>query len=320
MSRFGRRTTAMDVARQIDLRGKIAVITGATSGIGGEIARAMAAAGAELILPARNIEAASAIADNLITDTGNAKIRNYKLDLADFESVRRLADNLLKDYPRIDILINGAGIIAAPFQRCHQGYELHFSVNHLGHFLLTSALSSALLSSPAPRVVSLSAAAHGLSPLVFDDIHFNHRRYDQWQAYGQSKTANILFAKALNRRLATQGGTALAVNPGFIISKVEQDQALNQTDMPGRSKALKSPAHGAACCVWAATTANPQLAGNYCEDFRLAEVAKLGDFSSGLHPHAADPAAAERLWELSEQLVDCQFALPQFKQAAVGRL
>lgn len=316
MSRFGRRTTAVDVARQIDLRGKTVVITGATSGIGAEIARAMAAAGAELILPARNIEAASAIADSLITDTGNANIRNYQLDLADFDSVRRFADNLLNDYPRVDILINNAGIIAAPFQHCQQGYELHFSINHLGHFLLTAAISSALLSSAAPRVISISAAAHGLSPLVFDDIHFNRRRYDRWQAYGQSKTANILFARSLNKRLSVRGGMAVAVNPGIAIGKPDHEMAREDQAMFGWHRALKSPAQGAASCVWAATTSNPKLAGAYCEDFRVAAAASPEDFSRGLHPHAADSLAAERLWELSEQLVDFQFGLPAAREPA----
>lgn len=164
MSRFDRRSTALDVIRQVDLKGKTVVVTGACSGTGAEIARAMAAAGAELIMPARNIEAASAMADTLITDTGNAKIRIYQLDLADFDSIRRFADNLFYDYSRVDILINNAGVLAVPFQLCPQGFELHFSVNHLGHFLLTSVLSKALLASPAPRVVSVSAAAHALSP------------------------------------------------------------------------------------------------------------------------------------------------------------
>lgn len=304
MSRFDRRSTALDVIRQVDLKGKTVAVTGACSGIGAEIARAMAAAGAELIMPARNIEAASAMADTLITDTGNAKIRIYQLDLADFDSIRRFADNLFYDYSRVDILINNAGVLAVPFQLCPQGFELHFSVNHLGHFLLTSVLSKALLASPAPRVVSVSAAAHALSPIIFDDIHFAQRPYDKWLAYAQSKTANILFAMALDRRLAAHGGLAVSVNPGFVISKQQQELARDEMTLLDRNEALKSPAQAAATCVWAATTpATTRLGGSYCENFKVVA------------PTHCDNATAERLWELSEHLVDAQFAIPTLPSA-----
>lgn len=315
MSRFGRRNTAQDVIRDVDLHGKVVVITGATSSVGAEIARALAAAGAELILPVRNLEFGSAIADTLITDTGNAKIRIYQLDLADFDSVRRFADNVLYDYPCIDILINNAGVTAEPFQLCPQGYELHFSVNHLGHFLLTASLAKALAASPSCRVISLSAAAHGLSPVIFDDIHFSQRPYDRWLAYGQSKTANALFAITLNKRLSRHGGLAVAVNPGFVMSHPQRHLVHEERVgwMTQDQPAWKSAAQGAAVCVWAATTLDvAALAGNYCEDFKVAALAEPGDVNHGVHSHACDPIAADRLWELSEHLVDCQFGSTPF--------
>lgn len=323
MSGLGRRSTAQDVVRRIDLQGKVIVITGATSGIGVEIARALAAAGAELVLPARDVERGSTIADELITDTGNAKIRTYQLNLADFDSVRRFADNLMNDYPRVDTLIYNAGITAQPFGQCQQGYELHFSVNHLGHFLLTACLAPALTAYPGCRVICVSAAAHGLSPVVFDDIHFNHRPYDKWLAYGQSKTANALFAKALNQRLALSGGLAVAVNPGFVMSNLHRDLVRDEMVAGGHPEAdagsVKSTAQGAAVCVWAAVTEDlTNLGGSYCEDFRVATPANARGVSRGVHLHACDPIAAERLWDLSEHLVDCQFSVGRRQALGLG--
>src|SRR5690606_38283768 len=169
------RSTAVELVRNIDLRGRTAIITGATSGIGMETARALAAAGAEVIMPSRNIEFGSAVADRLITDTGNGKIRIYEMDLADFDSVRRFADNFLSDYGRLDILVNNAGIMAHPLARTEQGFEMHLAVNYLGHFLLTASLASALAAAGDCRVVSLSASAHQHAAVDLDDLHFEAR-------------------------------------------------------------------------------------------------------------------------------------------------
>jgi NAD(P)-dependent dehydrogenase (short-subunit alcohol dehydrogenase family) len=318
MSKFGRSTTALEIVKHLDLSGKTAVVTGGTSGIGREMARALAAAGAEVILPTRDIEYGSAVADDLITGTGNSKIRIYEMDLADFDSVRRFADNFMTEYPRLEILINNAGVMACPLARTGQGYELQFAINHLGHFLLTAALAPALAASTGCRVVSLSSVAHRLSPVRFDDIHFETRRYEKWLAYGQSKTANALFAFALNERLRACGGLAFSVHPGAIMTNLqrhlsrEEMQALGWMDERGTiRKGFKTPAQGAATAIWAATSPDLlHLGGAYCEDCQLAEPAAAGNIATGVHPHARDPEAAAKLWEVSERLVDHPFPLP----------
>lgn len=315
MSQFGRSSTALEVIKNINLRGKTAIVTGATSGIGIETARALASAGAELILPTRNLEHGSAVADKLIAITGNFKIRNYEMDLSDFDSVRRFADNFMAEYPTLDILINNAGLMACPLSRSSQGHELQFAVNHLGHFLLAACLSPCLTASPASRVVALSSIGHRLSPMVFEDLHFERRAYDKWSAYGQSKTANALFALALNERLEGCGGQAFSVHPGGIMTNLqrhmqrEEMEALGWLDKRGRlHKTFKSPTQGAATSVWAATS--PDLAeagGVYCEDCRVAEPAVNGSSKRGVWPHARDKTAAAQLWDVSERLVDQQF-------------
>lgn len=315
MPQFGRSSTALDVIKDIDLSGKTAIVTGATSGIGTETARALASAGAELVLPGRNLEQGSAVADTLIAATGNSNIRNYEMDLLDFESVRRFADNFMTEYPKLDLLINNAGIMACPLERSAQGYELQFTVNHLGHFLLTACLYPCLIAATSSRVVAVSSMGHRLSPVVFEALHFERRDYQKWLAYGQSKTANALFAIALNKRLQDYGGLAFSVHPGGIMTNFQRHmqrdemEALGWVDKKGRvRKKLKSAAQGAATGVWAATA--PELAGHggaYCEDCRLVEAAAEGDNTRGVFPHARDEEAAARLWHISERLVDQQF-------------
>lgn len=315
MPDFGRSTTALEVIKGIDLSGKTAIVTGGSSGIGAETARALAAAGAEVILPTRDLEYGSSVADRLIVDTGNAKIRNYEMNLADFDSVRRFADNFLTEYRSLDFLINNAGIMACPERRCPQGYELQFSVNHLGHFLLTACLAPGLVASPACRVVSISSVAHHVSPVVFEDLQFERRDYDKWLAYGQSKTANALFALALNRRLEEHGGHAYAVHPGTIMTNLqrhilrEEMEALGWIDCKGNiRKFFRSPAQGAATTVWAATAdALAEHGGAYCENCAVAEPAPQGETRRGVAAHARDAQAAARLWEESERLVDQPF-------------
>lgn len=310
------RSTAVELVRNIDLRGRTAIVTGATSGIGMETARALAAAGAELIMPSRNIEFGSAVADRLITDTGNAKIRIYEMDLADVDSVRRFADNVLSDYGRLDILVNNAGIMAHPLARTEQGFEMHFAVNYLGHFLLTASLASALAAAGDCRVVSLSASAHQHAAVDLDDLHFEARPYDKWQAYAQSKTANALFSLALNQQLRACGGLALAVNPGPAMTKLyrylrEEELRSGGLESMGMGRGLRSPLQAAASTVWAATAPNlTALGGGYCEDCRVAKPAGK-EQGGGVHSHARDAATARALWDLSERLVDQQFLLPQ---------
>ncbi|MEX1032350.1 MAG: SDR family NAD(P)-dependent oxidoreductase [Cellvibrionaceae bacterium] len=330
MGDLGRNSTALDIIEGIDLKGKIAIVTGGSSGIGTETARALAVAGAELILPTRDLEYGSAIADKLITESGNSKIRNYEMDLSDFDSVRRFADNFMTEYRQLDILVNNAGIMACPPGRCRQGYELHFSVNHLGHFLLTACLSPCLLASAASRVVTLSSVCHRLSPVVFDDLHFNHRSYDKWLAYGQSKTATALFALALNERLQGYGGSAFAVHPGSIMTNLQRHMnrqemvALGWIDKKNNiHRSFKSAAQGAATTVWAATTSHlADRGGAYCEDCQVAEPAREGSTRRGVSPYARDLQTATYLWDVSERLVDQPFCLNDVSRycAAKGKM
>jgi len=224
------------------------------------------------------------------------------------------------------MLINNAGIMATPLTRDSRGYESQFSANHLGHFQLTSRLWPALRNAHGARVVSVSSRAHQRAGMDFDDPQFQHRAYDRWQAYGQSKTANVLFAVELDRRGEASGVRAFAVHPGAILTDLSRHMTdeelrgygLSRDDKPGFIPAGKSVAEGgdfktleqgAATSVWCATS--PQLAGMggvYCQDVEIAEVRQPDSASNGgVSPWAIDPKAAERLWILSEELTGMKF-------------
>ncbi len=313
VSKFGMRSTAAEVIEGIDLRGKTAIVTGATSGLGIETARALAGAGAEIFIPARNLEKGETIAADLRAATGNGEIHVSELDLSDFASIRRFTDRFLESGKPVHILINNAAIMACPLARTAEGFESQFATNHLGHFLLTGRLAAALIAGKA-RVVSLSSIGHRLSPVLFDDIHFKTREYDKWRAYGQAKTANALFAVGLNARLT--GGTANAVHPGGIMTGLQQHltteemTAMGWIDTEGKLNPLfKTIEQGAATSVWAAVA--PELEGHgglYLEDCNQAEPAVPEKPYSGVHAHASDPEAAERLWVESETMVGETFS------------
>ncbi|GLY51334.1 SDR family NAD(P)-dependent oxidoreductase [Lentzea sp. NBRC 102530] len=191
---YGFDTTALEVAAQHDLTGRRAVVTGGASGIGVETVRALAAAGAEVTIAARDQDAAQRVATALVKATGNKTISTAHLDLASPASVKAFARNW--DGP-LHLLINNAGVMATPLTRTAEGWELQFATNHYGHFALTTGLFNSLRAEGA-RVVNVSSSAHLMSDVVFDDIHYAHREYDRWQAYGQSKTANVNFAHTGN--------------------------------------------------------------------------------------------------------------------------
>jgi NAD(P)-dependent dehydrogenase (short-subunit alcohol dehydrogenase family) len=293
---FGPETTTDEVLDGVDLHGRLAVVTGASSGLGAETARALAAAGARVVMAVRNV---SAVGD------GDAEAEVRELDLASLASVRAFTDGFLASHDRLDVLVNNAGVMATPLRRTAEGFESQFGTNHVGHFLLTNRLRPALDAAGAARVVNLSSAGHRMSDIQWDDPNYERRPYDKWEAYGQSKTANVLFTVALERRLAPRGGHAYAVHPGMIatnlardVTKADFDDLIaRRTPGPGETggmPALKSIAAGAATSVWAATA--PELdahGGAYLEDCRV----------SAAMPYASDPEAAERLWTLTEQLV-----------------
>ncbi|MER6282826.1 SDR family NAD(P)-dependent oxidoreductase [Streptomyces sviceus] len=303
-SGFDAHSTADDVLTGVDLSGKLAIVTGGYSGLGLETTRALTKAGARVVVPARRPDTAwKALA-------GLEGVELDELDLGDLESVRAFAERFLDSGRTVDFVIDSAGIMACPETRVGPGWEAQFATNHLGHFALVNRLWPAIEPGGA-RVVSVSSRAHHFSGMRWDDVHWR-TGYDKWQAYGQAKTANVLFAVHLDRLGAERGVRAFSLHPGGILTPLqrhlpkaemvergwidEQGNALNPSG-------FKSPEQGAATQVWAATS--PQLAGMggvYLEDCDIAEPAADGDQSSGVRAWATDPEQAERLWTLSAEL------------------
>lgn len=300
---YSRETTALEVVRDLDLTGRRAIVTGGASGIGVETARALAAAGADVTLAVRNPEAGQRAAAEITGTTGKDRILVAPLDLADLGSVATFVRTW--DGP-LHMLVNNAGIMASPEMRTDQGWEMQFATNHLGHFALAAGLYRSLAAAEGARIVSVSSAAHLRSPVVFEDIHFRQRPYDPWEAYGQSKTANVLFAVGATRRWADDGIFTNALMPGAIrtnlqryISEEELDRMRTQSG--GGAAYWKTPEQGAATSVLVA--ASPLVAGvggRYFEDCQEAGPNQPGT-RTGYAPYARDPEAAERLWEVSEE-------------------
>jgi len=314
-SRFSRQSTALEVIEGIDLRGRNIVVTGGASGLGLETSRALAQAGASLTLGVRNAAQGDDAVNTIGEETGNRDIRVALLDLADLRSVQRFAEAWLARGEPLHVLINNAGIMAAPLTRNALGWESQFATNHLGHFALTRALLPALLKAPDARVVALSSSGHRLSGIEFDDIHFERREYNKWKAYGQTKTANALMTLHLDTLYGRQGLTANAVHPGGIktgLSRylpLEEIQALGWVKPEGSDDGavppgFKNPEQGAATSVWAATA--PELQGRgglYLEDCNEAIPSPAGERRFGYVPHIRDRAVAERLWAVSEAML-----------------
>ncbi|HEY3976000.1 MAG TPA: SDR family NAD(P)-dependent oxidoreductase [Streptosporangiaceae bacterium] len=298
---FGAESTAAEVIEGIDLTGRRALVTGGASGIGIETARALASAGAEVTLAVRNLEAGQRTAEDIIHGTGNKQVLVAPLDLADQASVAALAAGW--DGP-LHILVNNAGVMAAPLMRTPEGWEMQFATNHLGHFALAAGLHRALAAAGGARIVSVSSSAHHRSPVVFEDIHFEHRPYEAWSAYGQSKTANVLFAVEASQRWAGDGITANALMPGGIRTNLQRyvsDEELERMRAAAgaASARWKTPEEGAATSILVATS--PLLdgiGGRYFEDGNEAETGQLSA-RNGVAAYALDPEAAARLWQVS---------------------
>jgi len=313
---FGFSSTTDEVLEGIDFRGKVVLVTGASSGLGAETARALASKGAKITLAARQFEKTHAIAEQIRVSTGNNRIDVAELDLTSFENIRNFAKTFLEKNPALHLLINNAGVMACPLGRTPSGCELQFGTNHIGHFLLTCLLVPALRAAAPARVICLSSGGHKYSPVVFEDLHFEKRPYDKWLAYGQSKTANVLFAVELDRRLRRFGVSAFAVHPGVIVTELgrhltQEDIEAFSKGMRGRGEALrrKTVEQGAATTVWAASS--PQLTskgGLYLEDCQIAALSEEPGTPGGYMPYATDERAAKKLWEVSEQIVGETFA------------
>ncbi|WP_085915598.1 MULTISPECIES: SDR family NAD(P)-dependent oxidoreductase [Pseudonocardia] len=296
-------STADDVVEGLDLGGRRAVVTGAGAGIGRETARSLARAGAEVTLAVRRIDDAQEIAREIRAETGNEAVDVRPLDLADLASVAAFSKEWAGP---LDLLINNAGIMALPEPtRTEQGWEMQFAVNHLGHFALALGLHDALAEASGARIVSVSSSGHHVSPVVFDDIHYRQRAYDPWSAYGQSKTANVLFAVAATTRWATEGIVANAVMPGGIMTGLQRHVPAEVRAQWEQVPSNKTPQQGAATTLVAAVA--PEFAGvggRYLEDGGEAPIVEDDAETDGVHGvrhWALDPTAAERLWETSEE-------------------
>jgi NAD(P)-dependent dehydrogenase (short-subunit alcohol dehydrogenase family) len=300
-SGFGATSTAADVLAGLDLTGRLAVVTGGYSGLGLETTRALTGAGAHVVVPARR----RATAEEALRGLDDVEVD--ELDLADLGSVRAFAERFVASGRKIDVFIGSAGIMASPETRVGPGWEAQFATNHLGHFALVNRLRPAF--GPGTRVGSVSSRGHHYGPVRFDDLNFE-RGYDKWLAYGQAKTANVLFAVHLDRLARDQGIRAFALHPGRILTDLVRHLDRRElvdagmVDEAGQvTGGAKTPEQGAATQVWAATS--PQLdglGGVYLEDCDVAEPAPADGTRAGVKAYAIDPVLAERLWAVSAEL------------------
>ena len=290
----------MDVVEGIDLTGKRAVVTGAASGIGIETARALAKAGAEVTLAVRDVEAGELVASELKASTGNEDLVVRQLDLVDLASVKKFADEW---DGTLHILVNNAGIMALPeLSHSPLGFEMQFATNHLGHFALSLGLRPALAAAGNARIVSVSSSAHQRSPVIFDDINFKFRQYDPFLAYGQSKTANVLFSVAASEIWAGDGITSNSLMPGSIPTKLTQYIGGN----PPPTEKTKTVEQGAATSVLLATSPLLEgIGGRYFVDCNETYVAESRTTDmTGVAPFAIDRDNAMRLWEVSLRTIE----------------
>lgn len=307
-SRFGAFTPAREIVADQDLAGRTAIVTGGATGIGIETARALAEAGARVVLAVRNLNA-GAVAAADIAKTARAPVTVEELDLSELRSVRDFAQRW-GEHP-LHMLINNAGVMACPLTYTADNLEMQIGTNHFGHYLLAVGLIPALLKGAAPgrsaRVVSLSSIGHRRSAVNFDDPNYRHRAYDKWEAYGQSKTANALFAVGFNQRYAAQGVTANAVMPGGIMTPLQRHLAKEEMiafgwmDEEGNlAPGFKTPEQGASTSVWVATAPELEgIGGKYMENCGEAPPFDKANPFVGVMPHALDPEAADKLWALS---------------------
>lgn len=325
-SGFNAASTSTEVIKGIDLTGKTTIVTGGYAGIGLETAKAFSAAGATVIIPARDVEKAKR---NL---EGIANVEIKTMDLMNPASIDAFAEKFLASGRPLHLLINNAGIMWVPLRRDGRGYESQLSTNHLGHFQLTARLWSALVKANGARVVNVSSWGHHFSPFNFEDPNFLNREYETLLGYGQSKTANILFALELDVRGKDFGVRSYSLHPGSIVETdlkremtPEQLKATGVFDKQGNiirdaSKGLKMLSQGASTTVWAATSPKLEnIGGVYCENTEVAEldlqdddpVARMGDVSRivGVAPYALEEETAKKLWTISEELTGVKFKI-----------
>ncbi|NPC47351.1 SDR family NAD(P)-dependent oxidoreductase [Corallococcus sp. AB032C] len=306
-SGFGATTTAREALGNTRLDGTVAIVTGGYAGIGLETTRTLHAAGATVIVPARTPDKARAAL------AGLERVELEPMDLFDPASIDAFASRFIASGRPLHLLINNAGIMATPLARDARGFESQFATNHLGHFQLTARLWPALKQANGARVVCLSSRGHFFAGVDFDDPFFQQRPYDKWVAYGQSKTANILFAVGLDARGQAHGVRAFAVHPGGILTDLarhmSEEEVRASIENSNKIEPLKTVEQGAATTVWCATS--PQLAGKggvYCENVDIAVMAPAdAAIRRGVKDWAVDPKRADQLWSASEAWTGVRF-------------
>ncbi|MEW9530920.1 SDR family NAD(P)-dependent oxidoreductase [Microbispora sp. NPDC049125] len=302
---FGPATTAGEVVAGVDLTGKKAIVTGASSGIGAETARALAKAGADVTLAVRDIAGGEKVAAGIEESTGDAHVRVAHLDLSDRGSIDAFATSWRGP---LDILVDNAGIMATPERRTPEGWEMQFATNHLGHFALTLGLYDALAAAQHARVVVVSSVGHVNGDIIWDDVHFEKNPYDEWKAYSQSKTANILFAVEAAKRWAGDGIAVNALNPGRIWgTRLSRHMSAPPASFEPESSdgvSVKDIPQGAATsALLAASPLVEGVTGRYFEDCQEASPHTPG-LRRGFAAYAVDPEAAARLWRMSLDMIE----------------
>ena len=311
-SGFNSKSNAHEITKDVDLNGKIAIVTGGYSGIGLETTRELASSGAEVIIPAKRSDVAIKNLEGIVP-----KENVVEMDLSDLNSVKNFTDGYKENFIRLDLLINNAGIMACPETRIGDNWESQIAVNHFGHFLLTKELMDTMVGNDGARFVSLSSSAHSLTGMLWDDIHFHNNPYDKWMAYGQSKTASSLIAIEFDRLMKDKDVRGFSVHPGGIITPLqrhlqkEEMVALGWMKEDGSPTELtknffKTTSQGASTTLWCAT--NPSLnniGGVFCEDCDIAKIKSEVDESMqryfGVADWAVDVDEATKLWELTEK-------------------
>lgn len=314
---FGWHSTTDEVLDGIDLSGKRILVTGTSAGLGVETARALVSHGADVVGTARDLDKARRATAGIAPGPNGGSLELVELDLASLASVRACADALVADGRPFDIVIANAGVMACPFGKTADGFETQFGTNHLGHFVFVNRIAS--LIRPGGRLVNLSSAGHRYADVDLDDPNFDHTPYQEFLAYGRSKTANVLFAVEFDRRHHDSGIRATAVHPGGIQTELSRhmgegaiEQLVENLNAANAASGkppfeFKSIPQGAATSVWAAVVADADaVGGRYCEDCHVAEVVDGGSelsASAGVRPYALDPERAKALWAKSEELV-----------------
>ena len=315
---FGATSTTDDVLEGVNLGGQRVLVTGVSAGLGVEAARALAAHGAQVVGAARNLDKAMAATERVRAEAAKGGgLELVELDLASLKSVRACADALLSAGKPFDLVVANAGVMACPRGTTSDGFETQFGTNHLGHFVLVNRIAS--LMKPGSRLVNLSSAGHRFSDVDLDDPNFERTRYNEWAAYGRSKTANVLFAVEFDRRHKENGVRATAVHPGgiqtelgrYMTAEVRQQMidSINAAAAPGAPAfSWKTIPQGAATTVWAGVVAPAHVVGgHYCEDCHVAELVKGAGLRGGVRPYAVDPERARALWAKSEAMVGERF-------------